>query len=228
MRPMVTKARGERPRRGPAATAGAESGRPGPADSPPIGPEGLSPPGAEPGPAGSAPAGPPGRTPAGPPGWRTGNAFLLAQLGAHAAAKFAGQISGLSLTPAQAGLLRLVAWTPGQSQQALAGQLGTPPSRLVLLVDGLEERGLIERRRNPDDRRHYALFLTEDGGRFMRELGQAGRAHEADLMTGLNGEEQAVLPDLLSRLAEAQGLVTGVHPGYRSDAEPSGDSDPRG
>jgi len=166
--------------------------------------------------------------PAGPPGRGPGNSFLLAQLGAHAAAKFAGQISGLSLTPAQAGLLRLVAWNPGQSQQALAGQLGTPPSRLVLLVDGLQERGLIERRRNPDDRRHYALFLTEAGGRFMRELGQAGRAHETDLMTGLNPEEQAVLHELLTRLAEAQGLATGVHPGYRSGAEPSGDADAGG
>jgi DNA-binding MarR family transcriptional regulator len=158
----------------------------------------------------------PGPADAGTPGRRTGNAFLLAQLGAHAAAKFAERIAGLSLTPAQAGLLRLIAWTPGQSQQALARQLGTPPSRLVLLVDGLQERGLIERRRNPDDRRHHALFLTEAGSRFMRELGQAGREHEADLMTGLNDQEQAGLHDLLARLAQAQGLATGVHPGYRS------------
>ena len=159
---------------------------------------------------------------------RTGNAFLLAQLGAHAAAKFAGQISGLSLTPAQAGLLRLVAWNPGQSQQALAGQLGTPPSRLVLLVDGLQERGLIERRRNPGDRRHHALYLTGDGQKVMAELGRVGGAHETDLMTGLNPEEQAVLHELLTRLAEAQGLATGVHPGYRSGAEPSGDADAGG
>jgi DNA-binding MarR family transcriptional regulator len=173
-----------------------------------------------------------GRPPGSGPGSaerRTGNAFLLAQLGAHAAAKFAGQISGLSLTPAQAGLLRLVACSPGQSQQALARQLGTPPSRLVLLVDGLQERGLIERRRNPGDRRHHALFLTEEGARFMRELGRAGRAHEADLMTGLSAQEQAVLHDLLARLADAQGLTTGVHPGYRSGAGdgPSHDSAPR-
>jgi DNA-binding MarR family transcriptional regulator len=226
---MVTKPRGERPRPGPGATAGAKPRRPGAADSPPIGPEGLSQPRAEPTPPGSAPAsGSAGAPTAGPPGRRTGNAFLLAQLGAHAAAKFVDQIAGLSLTPAQAGLLRLVAWAPGQSQQALAGQLGTPPSRLVLLVDGLQERGLIERRRNPDDRRHHALFLTEDGGRFLGELGQVGRAHEADLMTGLDGEEQTVLHDLLTRLAEAQGLVTGVHPGYRSGAEPSGDADAGG
>jgi DNA-binding MarR family transcriptional regulator len=162
----------------------------------------------------------------GPPSRPPGNAFLLAQLGAHAAAQFAQRIAALSLTPAQAGLLRLVAWTPGQSQQAIARQLGTPPSRLVLLVDGLQDRGLLERRRNPDDRRHYALFLTEEGARFMRDLGQAGSAHEADLMTGLDEDEQAVLHSLLTRLAQAQGLTAGVHPGYRSGAgEGPGDSD---
>jgi DNA-binding MarR family transcriptional regulator len=191
----------------------------GPAGSSPLGPEGLSQRGAEPGAAARTP-------PAGPPGRRTGNAFLLAQLGAHAAARFAERISALSLTPAQAGLLRLVAWEPGQSQQALARQLGTPPSRLVLLVDGLQERGLIERRRNPDDRRHHALFLTEAGGRFLRELGQVGQAHEADLMTGLTDQEQAVLHGLLARLAEAQGLTAGVHPGYRSGAGPEGGTHP--
>ena len=153
-----------------------------------------------------------------PPG--PGNAFLLAQLGAHAAEQFARRVTELSLTPAQAGLLRLVARGPGQSQQAIARQLGTPPSRLVLLVDGLQERGLLERRRNPADRRHYALYLTEGGTRFMAELGRIGGAHEADLMTGLSEQEQGVLHDLLTRLAASQGLVAGVHPGYRSGGDP--------
>jgi DNA-binding MarR family transcriptional regulator len=153
---------------------------------------------------------------AGPPGRGPGNSFLLAQLGAHAASRFAERIAELSLTPAQAGLLRLVAWSPGQSQQAVAKQLGTPPSRLVLLVDELEGRGLIERRRNPGDRRHYALYLTGDGQEFMAELGRIGAAHEADLMTGLDPREQEVLHGLLTRLAGTQGLTTGVHPGYRA------------
>jgi DNA-binding MarR family transcriptional regulator len=146
---------------------------------------------------------------------RTGSAFLLAQLGAHAAARFAQRISQLDLSPAQAGLLRLIAWKPGQSQQAIAGQLGTPASRLVLLVDGLEERGLIERRRDPADRRHYALYLTGDGTAFMKELGRLGAAHEDAMTEGLTADERAVLNDLLSRLAARQDLTTGVHPGYR-------------
>jgi DNA-binding MarR family transcriptional regulator len=147
---------------------------------------------------------------------RTGSAFLLAQLGAHAAARFADRIASLDLTPAQAGLLRLIAREPGQSQQAIAGQLGTPASRLVLLVDELEGRGLIERRRNPGDRRHYALYLTPGGGQFMKELGQAGAAHEEDICAALDPAERQELSRLLRRIAGQQGLTPGVHPGYRA------------
>ncbi len=68
-------------------------------------------------------------------------AFLLAQLGAHAAGRFAERIAGLDLTPAQAGLLRLVARTPGRSQRELAGDLGMPPSRFVPFADKLEDAG---------------------------------------------------------------------------------------
>jgi DNA-binding MarR family transcriptional regulator len=153
----------------------------------------------------------------GPP--RPGNAFLLAQLGAYAAGRFAERIAALDLTPAQAGLLRLIAWDPGQSQQAVAGQLGTPPSRLVLIVDGLEERGLVERRRNPDDRRHHALHLTDAGAQFMRQLAEVGAAHENDICSGLDTKERTQLHGLLDRLAAGQGLTPGVHPGYRQSTQ---------
>jgi DNA-binding MarR family transcriptional regulator len=149
-------------------------------------------------------------------GRRTGNAFLLAQIGAHAAAGFARRIADLDLTPAQAGLLRLVAWQPGQSQQVLARQLRTPPSRLVPLVDHLEGRGLIERQRNPDDRRHHALYLTPAGGQFLKtRLGPIGIAHEDDICAALTAAEREQLRGLLGRIAEQQGLIPGVHPGYQ-------------
>jgi DNA-binding MarR family transcriptional regulator len=147
------------------------------------------------------------------------NAFLLAQLGAHAGQRFAERIAALELTPPQAGLLRLIAMTPGQSQQAVAAQLGTPPSRLVSLVDGLEQRGLIERRRNPDDRRHHALHLTEAGGRFMGELATAAGQHEDEMCAGLDAAEREQLLGLLRRMAVQQGLMPLVHPGYRNLAD---------
>src|SRR5205807_2586245 len=86
-----------------------------------------------------------------------GAAFLLAQVGAHAAARFAARLAELTLVPAHAGIFRILSATPGISQQELAAALGTVPSRLVALIDELESRGLVQRREHETDRRSYAL-----------------------------------------------------------------------
>ncbi|HJP76837.1 MAG TPA: MarR family transcriptional regulator [Pseudonocardiaceae bacterium] len=143
-------------------------------------------------------------------------AFLLAQVGAYAARKFDERLGELELSPPQVGLLRAIAMQPGRSQQALAEQLGTPATRLVALVDGLERRGAIERRRNPDDRRLHAVYLTEEGQALMRSVGQVAMAHGADLTSALDDSERAQLQRLLLRIAEDKKLAAGVHPGFRS------------
>jgi len=154
---------------------------------------------------------------------RTDIAFLLAQLGAYAAERFGERAAALDFTRPQAGLLRLISREPGLSQQAVARRLGTPPSRLVALVDGLEQRGLIERRRNPGDRRNYALHPTAAGEQAMAALGRASLEHEQAITAPLTPAERAQLSKLLGKLAAAHGLVPGVHPGYRhlSAKEPS-------
>ncbi|MFD0683774.1 MarR family winged helix-turn-helix transcriptional regulator [Actinomadura fibrosa] len=144
-----------------------------------------------------------------------GVAFLLAQLGAHAADRFARRIAELDLTPPQAGLLRMLAHAPGRSQRELAGDLGMPPSRFVPFADELEGRGLIERRRNAEDRRLYALHLTEQGREMLGELAKAGMAHEQQITESLTPEERQHLAELLRRIADHEGLTPGVHPGYR-------------
>lgn len=145
-----------------------------------------------------------------------GAAFLLAELGAHATGRFAERIAGLDLTPPQAGLLRLLAQRPGRSQRALADDLGMPPSRFVPFADKLEERGLIERRRNPDDRRVYEVHLTDAGTRLLGALREVGMAHEQAMCESLSPDEHAQLIALLRRVAAQQGLTPGIHPGYRS------------
>ena len=148
---------------------------------------------------------------------RPGNcAFLLTQLGTHAARAFAERVAQLDLTPPQSGLLRVVALGPGRSQQALSQQLGTPPTRLVALVDGLEARGLLERRRNPHDRRLHAVHLTEAGEALMTDIGRVARDHDDALLGALRPAERRQLRDLLTRVAADQGLTPGVHPGYRT------------
>ncbi len=149
-------------------------------------------------------------------------AFLVAQLGALAAMRFAERLAPLGLTPAQAGLLRAVATEPGRSQQALSTQLGLLPSQLVALVDGLEGAGLLERRRNPQDRRHHALHLTAAGNKRLQAIGHIARNHGDDYLAPLNETDRSQLGQLLQRLAEHHGLMPGVHPGYRTlgrDAE---------
>ncbi|MFE9423277.1 MarR family winged helix-turn-helix transcriptional regulator [Kitasatospora sp. NPDC006697] len=153
---------------------------------------------------------------AGRPPAQGGAAFLLAQLGAHAAERFAERIAVLDLTPAQAGLLRTLARAPGRSQRELADDLGMPPSRFVPFADGLEQRGLIERRRNAEDRRLYALHLTDQGTALLGELAKVAMEHERQMCESLSGEEREQFIALLRRVADAQGLVPGVHPGFRT------------
>lgn len=144
-----------------------------------------------------------------------GTAFLLSQVGAHAAARFADLLGGLGVTPADVGLLRMIAAEPGRSQQSLAEELGVVPSRVVALVDGLEGKGLVERRRNPRDRRNYALHLTAEGTHVMTEMRTLGAAHEEEICAGLDDTQRAQLTALLETVAAQQGLTPGVHPGYR-------------
>lgn len=147
-------------------------------------------------------------------------AFLLAQIGAFAGRRFAERVQALSLTPAHAGLLRAVDAEPGRSQQAVATQLGLFPSRLVDLVDELERDGLIERRRDAQDRRHHALHLTATGSQRLREIGRLAHTHGEDLLAALDADDRAALGRILGRLAEQHGLTPGVHPGYRTLATP--------
>lgn len=146
--------------------------------------------------------------------YRRGIAFLVAQLGAHAAHRFCERMAEIGLTPPLAGIMRAVADDPGCSQQRLATRLGVPPSKMVSLVDELETRGLVERKRRPADRRQYAVHLTAAGTSTMRRIGHLARANDQDLCQSLDVAEREILRDLLDRIAQQQGLTPGVHPGY--------------
>src|SRR5260370_32109168 len=119
-----------------------------------------------------------------------GAAFLLAQVGAHAATKFAERLARLNLLPAHAGIFRILSSTPAISQQALAAAVGTVPSRLVGIIDELESQGLVERRPHETDRRSYALHLTEKGKSTLESISRIAREHRQDLLAASWGAEQ--------------------------------------
>ena len=147
-------------------------------------------------------------------------AFLLAQLGAHAAAQFAERLRVLDLTPPDAGILRLLRTAAGLSQQELAAKLQIHPSRLVAILDNLEKRGFVERRANPDDRRLYSIHLTKDGGEILEKIARVAREHQDALLSALTGDQRDELAALLLRVADQQGLIRGVHPGYQRPGRP--------
>ena len=141
--------------------------------------------------------------------------FLLAQVGAHAAMKYGEKLASLQLTPADSGILWMLNMSSGISQQELSARLGLHPSRLVAILDELEGRGLVERKQNADDRRQYALHLTNKGKETLSEIGRISRAHKERLCASLSSTEQERLAGMLNRIAEEQGLKPGVHPGYQ-------------
>jgi DNA-binding MarR family transcriptional regulator len=147
---------------------------------------------------------------------RESAAFLLSQLGHRSASVFADLIASVDLTPPHSGILRAIASQPGCSQQALSGELGLLPSRVVAYVDELEDRGYVERRRNPADRRLHALYLTAAGKKIMGKIRELARQHERLMTAGLDADQRDTLRRLLSLVAEQQGLTPHVHPGFRN------------
>jgi DNA-binding MarR family transcriptional regulator len=147
-----------------------------------------------------------------------GAAFLLSQVGYHTSKLWQQRLAALDMDPRHVVLLRLIAAEEGRSQQALGKQMRIPASRVVALVDDLERRGFLERRRSPADRRAWALFLTAEGRAALGRVMAVSADHEDRICAGLTGDERAQLITLLGRIAANQGLVEGVHPGVDSDS----------
>ena len=143
----------------------------------------------------------------------SGVAFLLVQLGFHLGRLFGDRLKPLGLEQRHAGMLIRLAENDGRSQQAIAELMGVNPTRMVFLTDELEKLGLVERRRNPADRRSHALYLTEAGTAMLARVREVIRDHEADITAGLSGAERDQLAALLERLARDQGLAGQALPG---------------
>ena len=152
--------------------------------------------------------------PADPPGpGEEDFAYLLVQLGFHLARRFGERLAPLGLEPRHAGMLTRLAAHEGLSQQALGELIGLNPTRMVFLVDELQQRGLVERRRNTADRRSYALYLTPQGRDMLRQIQASGSRHQDEIGASLTQAERIQLASLLRRLATEQGITEDNLPG---------------
>jgi len=105
------------------------------------------------------------------------------------------------ISPGQFGVLALIGANPGLSQSALARAVGIERSTMVAVIDALEERGFVERRPSPVDRRSYALMLNDDGEALLEVLKPLVADHEDRIAKDLSDEERGQLIQLLSKLS---------------------------
>ncbi|MFN4272566.1 MAG: MarR family winged helix-turn-helix transcriptional regulator [Aliihoeflea sp.] len=114
---------------------------------------------------------------------------------------FIESFAKLKLRPAEFSVLAVIGRKPGQKQSEIAEQLGIKRANFVALMDGLERRGLAERRKSQHDKRSHAVHLTEAGVRFVNRMSDVWDRHESRVVEQLGGpEEKARLIALLDRL----------------------------
>ena len=88
------------------------------------------------------------------------------------------------------------------SQQRLSQRIRMDPATMVDVIDSLEQAGHIVRRRNPKDRREYALQTTARGRALLARAQRAIVGAERDTVRGLDPKEERVLLELLGRIAD--------------------------
>ncbi|GAA0435872.1 MarR family winged helix-turn-helix transcriptional regulator [Leifsonia naganoensis] len=156
--------------------------------------------------------------PADIPALETRASFLLSQLGLQSAQRFTAALAPLGITPNRFGVLAHLSHQEGRTQQELATALGLHRNSMVGMIDDLEARGLVERRRHPDDRRAYAIHLTPAA----REVLVAGDTLADELerttLAALDEAERTALIATLTKLAATSGYPAGVHPGLDAPA----------
>ena len=86
------------------------------------------------------------------------------------------------------------------SQVEMGERLGIDRNTIVLLLDDLEGRGLVTRRRDPSDRRAHLVSLTDRGQETLNEMVGLARRTNDEVLSPLSREERAQLHTLLSRL----------------------------
>ena len=125
--------------------------------------------------------------------------------------RFGAMLRPLALTVAQFDALANLYSSDGMSQQELAEKLLVTKGNVTGLVNRLAERGLVERKAHPVDRRTNRLVLTASGRTLARNGLIIQRSLIEEMLGGLSAPEQESLRDYLGRIIA------------RLDAAPSGE-----
>jgi DNA-binding MarR family transcriptional regulator len=126
--------------------------------------------------------------------------FLLKLLGAAAKERSLQAFEPIELNPQHFAVLSLLEEGSRETQATIADALGYDRSHLVGLLDELEAKSLVERRRDPGDRRRHLVSLTPAGKKTLGRLRAIARKVEAEFLAPLDDEERQRLHALLLEL----------------------------
>jgi DNA-binding MarR family transcriptional regulator len=146
--------------------------------------------------------------------------FLISRMGLMARRAFAEQIAEVGLTPRGWGALNVLDQEGEVTQQWLGACIGMDPSSMVSTIDELEAHGLVERRRNPQDRRAHALHITDQGRRTLTEGRKVAHRAQEKLLAPLSEDERRQLHELLLRVAHGS-TEAGAPPSTQAGASAS-------
>jgi MarR family transcriptional regulator, transcriptional regulator for hemolysin len=85
-------------------------------------------------------------------------------------------------------------------QVELADALDVEPITLCRMIDRLEEAGLVERRRDDNDRRAWRIFLTAEAAPVLVKLEEMGKAFNADILAGIGEADREAARRVLARI----------------------------
>jgi DNA-binding MarR family transcriptional regulator len=127
--------------------------------------------------------------------------FLLKRLGDVARERAVSDYVSAGCSPYHHIVLALLAEGARETQSAIAHSLGLDRSQLVGILDELEERGLVERRRDANDRRRHTVTITPEGRKVLARHRAIIKQIDESFLEEMDEHDRAVLHELLLRLA---------------------------
>lgn len=121
------------------------------------------------------------------------------------ATDFSRAIAGTKMRQVLFGMLSIIKTSPGINQGNVGRALGIQRANMVSLVNELVDRDLVRREVAADDRRAFALSLTEAGEAMVEDCLEMIREHEERLLSDFSASERETLIALLGRIEAKEG-----------------------